>query len=254
MQLSTALAAALTCAALATPGLSAAATPAPTTATTTTAPTTATPTTAAATTATSTAAKPVPAGNVRHRVDVDGDGRADTVTFRKVTTKRGLDYFRLAVTTARGATASTTVSTDEMGLPASTYWLGATGIDGVRGNEIVLDLVGGVGDATHILSYAWRGGRLAVVAAPDRPARWPDWDLMWADFGEARGWTFSQSGSTRFVTKHDYKRSSSGRFYGTDTRYRWASKGWQKVATTKVSGLRKAQADKVADLRGLIWR
>lgn len=199
-------------------------------------------------------AKPVPEGNVRYRADVDGDGRADTITFTKVTTRRGLDYFRLTVRNARGTSASTVVSTDSMELPASQYWVGVTGIDGIRGNEIVLDLVGGVGDATDIRSYAWRRARIALVAAPDRPARWPDWDIMWADFGAARGWTFSQSGRTRFVTKHDYKRSSSGRFYGTDTRYRWAAKSWQKMSTAKVSGLRKAQADKVADLRGLIWR
>lgn len=205
-------------------------------------------------TASSAAPRPIPTGNVRYRADIDGDGRADTVTFRKVTTKRGQDYFRLAVTTARGKSASTTVSTDGFDKPASDYWVGVTGIDGIRGNEVVLDLVGGVGDATAILSYAWRNGRIVLVPAAGSPARWPDWDLMWVDFGQARGWTFSQQRSVRYVVRHDLKVSSSGRFFGTNTRYRWAGNGWQKVSSQKVSGLRRGEAAKLTDLNGLIWR
>lgn len=198
--------------------------------------------------------KPVPAGNVTYRVDVDGDSRPDTVTFRLIARRESTDRFRLTTRTATGRSASLDVRAEDVDQKASDVWVGATGIDGMRGNEIVLNLVT-VGDATDIRSYAWRAGKIVPVAAPGRPARWPDWHLMWVDFGRANGWTFSQGRSgIRYVTYHDLKGSPSGRtFTGTNTLYRWQGTGWRKLSVKRVQVTRKVAAS-LTDLNGLVWR
>ncbi len=122
--------------------------------------------------------KPLPHGNVISRADIDGDGRRDTTTFRFVSTDGAKARYRLSVRTARGATASLIVVTDDyFKQPASDFWVGVTGIDGVRGNEIVLDLVGGVGDAADIRSYGWRNGRLANIRAAGSSGKRVDWQV-----------------------------------------------------------------------------
>ena len=200
--------------------------------------------------------KPVPRGNlVTSRADIDGDGRADTTTFRLVPPRGASSSLcRLSVRTATGQRAHLNFRLGYEMQDASDFWMGMTGIDGHRGNEVVLDLVGGIGDATDIRSYAWRDGRLVLVPAAGSTRRWPNWELMWTDFGAARGYTFSQSGGTRYVTRHDYRQvKGTNRFAGTDTRYRWSGSGWRKVSTTKVTVSRQV-ADTRTTLRGLTWR
>ncbi|WP_284303996.1 hypothetical protein [Mobilicoccus caccae] len=201
-------------------------------------------------------AKPVPKGDVTSRVDVDGDGRGDLTTFRTISRDQETARYRLTVRTSRGKTSSLSFALpDYLDQPASDFWVGATGIDGVRGNEIVLDLIGGVGDATDIRTYAWRNGKLVLVPAAGSSSRFPNWPLMWVDFGRATGFTFSMGKSgIRYVTKHDLKASRSGRtFTGTNTLYRWSGNGWRKLKTTKVSVNRKV-ASSYTDLNGLTWR
>lgn len=200
--------------------------------------------------------KPVPSGNVTSRVDVDGDGRPDTTTFRFVSSNGQRASYQLAMRTARGKTASLRILTDDLAdQPASDFWIGATGIDGIRGNEIVLDLVGGVGDATDIRTYAWRNGKIVLVPAAGSSARWPDWHQMWVQYNAATGYTFSQDRKgVRYVVKHDVKGSASGRtFTGTKTTYRWLNTGWKALKVERISVSRKV-ADSFTGLNGLIWR
>lgn len=235
------LAALLTAAAVGLPGVTATAAPAPV---------------STATTPAASQPKPVPRGDVSSRVDIDGDGRGDVTTFRFVSRDGKNAYYRLSVRTARGKTARLPIVVqDLMDQPASDFWVGATGIDGIRGNEIVLDLVGGIGDATDIRSYAWRNGRLVTLPAAGSSGKRINWQVMWVDFGRAIGYTFSQGRSgIRYVTKHDVKGSASGRtFTGTNTLYRWSGKGWSKLSTKRVSVTRKV-ASSYTGLNGLIWR
>ncbi len=198
--------------------------------------------------------KRVPHGNVTYRVDVDGDFKPDTVTLRLMALGYETDRYRLTMRTAKGRTASIDVRAQTDVPVASDIWVGATGIDGVHGNEIVLNLLT-VGDASNIRAYAWRGGKIVVVPAAGRPTRWPNWHLMWVQYNQASGWTFSQSRSgIRYVTHHDLKGSSSGRtFTGTNTLYRWQGSGWRKVSVKRVQMSRQAAAA-LTDLNGLIWR
>lgn len=100
--------------------------------------------------------KPVPRGHlVTSRADIDGDGRADTTTFRLVPPRgTSSSLYRLSVCTEKGQRAHLDFRLGYEMQDASDFWMGMTGIDGRRGNEVVLDLVGGIGDATDIRSYA----------------------------------------------------------------------------------------------------
>lgn len=191
---------------------------------------------------------------VTHRVDIDGDGRADTVTLRLVSSRERNGY-RLAVRTATGRSSSQVVYADSFpGAPASDLWVGVTGIDGVRGNEIMLDQNAGIGDFPLLLTYTWRKGKLTLLPAPGGSTRFPGWSLVFPPF-RVSGYSFSMKGSTRYVVHHALNPSPSGRTYsGTNTTYRWTAKGWQRVTTKKSGVVSRATADKMADLRGLIWR
>lgn len=82
-----------------------------------------------------------------HKVDVDGDGRRDTVTLSLAGARGDKNLYRLSVWTAARRSAATTVAVAiDNHLPPKDLWLGAADFDGVRGNEILLDLGGGLGD------------------------------------------------------------------------------------------------------------
>lgn len=192
---------------------------------------------------------------VTHRVDIDGDGRKDTVTLRLVSSRGDLNGYRLAVRTAKGRSSSLPVYVDNMNDPTPRdLWVGATGIDGVRGNEVILDLGGGLGDFAWIHTYTWRNGKLTPLAAPNSTRTSRSWPVTFPPF-PVSGWTFSMKGDTRYVVHHQLNASPSGRTYsGTNTTYRWTPKGWKKVSTAKSGVVSRKTADKMSDFRGLIWR
>lgn len=202
-------------------------------------------------------AAPAARGDVTKRIDVDGDGRADTVTLRAVLRGGARAGYDLSVRTATGRTDRLRLPVDDLGIdrPASDFWVGVTGIDGVRGNEVVLDLVGGIGDATDVRSYAWRDGRIVLVPAAGSTARWPNWQIGIVEFGHVVGYTFGVGPrGVRQVTKHDLTASRSGRtFTGTNTLYRWSRDGWRRQSARPVSLPRKA-ASALSGLHGLTWR
>ncbi len=191
------------------------------------------------------------------RADIDGDGRPDVTSFRSIVRAGKRTGYELSVRTATRRTATTRIAIDDLGMdqPASDFWVGVTGIDGRRGNEIVLDLVGGIGDATDVRSYAWRDGHIVLVPAAGSTARWPNWQIGIVEFGHVLGYTFGVGPrGVRQVTKHDLKGSRSGRtFTGTHTLYRWSGDGWRRQSSKTVSVPRKA-ARAFSGLHGLTWR
>lgn len=193
--------------------------------------------------------------SVTKRVDIDGDGRADTVTLRLVSARGYTNGYRLSVRTAKGRTASLPVYVDNTSDPsAKDVWVGVTGVDGVLGNEVMLDLGGGLGDFGWFHTYTWRNGKLVPLAAPGSSRTSRSWPVTFPPF-PVSGWTFSMKGSTRYVVHHQLNPSASGRTYsGTNTTYRWTSKGWKKVSTAKSGVVSRATAEKMSDFRGLIWR
>lgn len=195
-----------------------------------------------------------PQGNVIKGGDIDGDGRWDVTTFTFIRDIGNGARFQLTVKTAQGRTASLPVTVREnLGEPAATRWLGLTGIDGIRGNEIVLNL--GVPEGSDVRTYAWRKGKLVLVPAAGGSGRSVDWPWEHPDFGRAVGFTFSQTkAGAREVVKHDFTASSTGHtFRGTNTRYRWVGSGWSRVSAAKATVSRKVATSYVG-MSGLIWR
>lgn len=191
------------------------------------------------------------------RVDIDGDGRNDTVTLQLVSARGDKNGYRLTVRTATRRTSSRVVYVYNLNdATVNDIWVGASGFDGVRGNEILLDLGGGVGDFPNLITYTWRNGKLGVLVSPNGAARYPNWPITVPPFGVS-GYTFSMKGSTRYVVHHELNPSKSGRgrsYSGIDTTYRWTPKGWKKVSSKRSGVLSAAAASKLGDFRGLIWR
>lgn len=175
------------------------------------------------------------------RVDVDGDGRRDTVTAALSRTGR----LTVTVKTARGKTASLDVNYDGYPdeKPSLKYmFLGTATLDGVRGADILIDPSSFTGDAWWWKAYTWRNGRLVQLKAPgsDRRGYWGQ-----AYFPEgADGYTFSTVKGVRTVLRHELRSDMArpARYSGTFTTYRWTAKGWHKVSARRVSGISSTTA------------
>lgn len=196
-----------------------------------------------------------PTGPVkRSRIDIDGDGRADSTTFRKVGFNRGLHRFLLETRTATGRRARMSVTLPDEGTNLTTdyVWVGAAGVDGVRGGEVVLDLWT-VGDFPDVRVYTFRGGRFVNAPAPgSRRSGW-----MVANHGMlVAGYTFSTVRGTRQVVAHELNGVQYGGPYrGTHTTYRWGRAGWVRVATRPSGLVPDATAQRhYSGLFGLRWR
>lgn len=195
----------------------------------------------------------------RTSIDMDGDGRADRTTFTKVRSTRDHHVFRLATRTARGRTASTLVyapnNIDETG--AADVWVGAAGVDGVRGGEIVVDLMGGVGDATHHVVYTMRSGRFTTLRAPGARSGRTAWNVVYFP-GVWAGYRFSSSGGVRRVTATTVTPMNAYPPYtgytATRTTYRWTASGWARSGSVRLTRLPEKAASSYAGWNGLIWR
>ncbi len=173
-----------------------------------------------------------------HRGDVDGDGRADTVTIR-----RNAAGLLVSVRTARGARSSyTVVQGDYPPVQDARKWFyGATAFDGVRGQELFIWFgVGAHTPAFQILT--WRKGRLVAQPNPS-PGTNP---LLWsvdssAGYGVGQRLVHRGLGRDLVTTRAERSATDVNRFTGTSTTYRWKAGAWRRIATTKVS-LTEAQA------------
>ena len=212
-----------------------------------------------------TAAPPAPAVSaarpVVRRVDVDGDGRADTVSLALTRSMPNTYRFTLTVRPARGraATLPVTIGRYREDLTPAMVWHGAAPLDGVAGEDVVLDLGGAVGDFSWLHAYSWRSGRFVNLPAPGAGRRDIAWHVMGPPFA-VRGYTVGGPlTGARTVIAHSLTGDDYGatRYRGTHTTYRWtggAAGGWQRTGVRPSGELTVTQARRYAGWIGVNWR
>lgn len=184
---------------------------------------------------------------ISQKADIDGDKRADTVTVTQLSERDYKFTFRLSVRTAAGRTASTLFTVNDNsyeGLRGPTdVFEGTSPMDGTRGDEIIIDLSGGAGEASFLRSFTWRNNKLVTLAAPGT-TKYPEWTYSW--FPQAQlGYTFSTVKGKRHVVMHLVQGSTV-----THTRYVSKGTGWAKLSATRGNVTQK-QANALAGWRGL---
>ena len=177
---------------------------------------------------TAVAALPGLAADRTVKVDVDGDGRKDTV---KITNPKS-ERYRVSVTTAKGRKASITLtSTIENDWGQEPYW-GAAKIDQVKGYELLLATGGGDGYTTAVLT--WRKNKLVRQAAPkDRSSKYAWSALSYLDWGRG-GYRFYTKKGKRYVEQYLLLRMGTPRWEGRIVTSRWTSSGWSKTKAKNV--------------------
>ncbi|WP_040632220.1 hypothetical protein [Mobilicoccus pelagius] len=177
------------------------------------------------------AAAPTCTGRVVARTDVDGDARRDTVSVTQVGFDEFQPRFRLCARTATGK-VSNALDTADFPLAGFAPYYGAAGLDGVRGNEIVLRAGFGA-HSQHFHVYTWRNGRLVRQNAPD--TRRPDWYTDWAA-SVIKGYRFHTSRGVRYVVAtYGMKDPSAPTFRVRQTTFRWSKGGWVRGTTRTVT-------------------
>lgn len=163
-----------------------------------------------------------------HRVDVDGDGRLDTVTVGPASNHR----LRVGARTARGATSALFIDQrDEVVVPDKPFH-GAAEFDGVRGKELFVVY----GWGAHTPSFkviTWRNGKLYATRDPsDGDTRWTP-DGAW---GYGMGYRVTGSGSKRTLTTTFAENNQRGSYVGRATRFTWSTRAnkWVRTGSSKV--------------------
>lgn len=179
----------------------------------------------------------VPASAHTVGVDVDGDGRADSVTVVQRdragstgTYHRGTTTVR--VRTARGQMATARVAYD--GWYGATF-LGTAQLDGVPGRELVVGWTAGAHSRTY-RALTWRAGRLVVLSSPYGPAgpQASDWFVDgalsgWAGVTCGRGGTVTLSGGSREGDRGTYTSAT------TTYRYERRTGHWRQLSSRTVA-------------------
>lgn len=156
------------------------------------------------------------------KVDVDGDGRRDTVRIYQVSSVS----YRVSVTTARKKSASRNLTTD----PATfvRMWAGSGTLDGSRGHELMVN-VSGSEAATWYQVLTWRSGRLVEEPGPAGP---PDGDgTGWGGLGmgtAGQGMHFFTKAGKRYVDV-GYWSCDGSVCQASVERSVWRSHVWHKV-------------------------
>lgn len=177
---------------------------------------------------TAVAALPGLAADRTVKVDVDGDGRKDTVKITKVKE----DRYKVTVTTAKKRKSSLTLtSTIETDWGIEPYW-GAAKLDKVKGYELLLATGGGDGYTTAVLT--WRKNKLVRQAAPkDRSAKYAWYSLGMLDWGRS-GYRFYSKSGKRYVEQYTLFKMGTPRWEGRLVTSVWKSAGWTKTTSKKV--------------------
>ncbi|MCE1175009.1 MAG: hypothetical protein LWW77_10435 [Propionibacteriales bacterium] len=170
------------------------------------------------------------------KVDVNGDGKTDTVT---VTALGGTQY-ELKVVTAKVTSAVTYTSVADA-TEAWQVWKGAAKLDGVKGSELIVALDSPVNEGSFAV-YTWRKGALVAEAAPAAPgaAGW------WATY--QHGFRFFASGGRAHV---DVTNLSAAVTHNRNTakivRSVWRNGKWVKTSTRTVK-LTSSRAENYVNL------
>lgn len=198
---------------------------------------------------------------VVRRVDVDGDGRTDTVTLALSRTTRDTYRFALTVRPARGriVTVPVTIGRYRTDLTPAMVWTGAAPLDGVAGADLMLDLGGAVGDFAWLHAYTWRSGRLVNLAAPGATRKDISWHIMGPPFAVSGYTVGGPLTGARTVTHHQLagKEYAAATYRGTHTTYRWvggAAGSWQRTAVKDSGVVSAAKAQRYGGWTGVTWR
>lgn len=202
---------------------------------------------------------PTPAASST-RVDVDGDGRPDYTELKKVRVTRSFHIFRLTTKTATKRTFSTDIRVprERDDLKASDVWVGAAGIDGVRGGEVIVDRGGGVGDFPYSFVYTVRKGKWQLLLAPGAKSTETNWNIANHPAFVA-GYEFStgSNGVRRVIAttlQAEYGTWDDPIYGGKRVTYRWTNTGWRHSGTVNVKKVPDKQAQEWSGWNGLIWR
>jgi len=156
------------------------------------------------------------------RVDMDGDGRLDTV--RLYTSGKS---YQVKVTNARKRTATYRGKLKQTGL--DWYWgFKAAALDGAAGAEVMLQT-----DCTEECAVyrmlTWRKGRLVVEKSPEGRTTWS----VGGPAGEINDYYFSESGGQHY-TDHVVGSETAEDCEADVTRWVWSSTKWTKQQATRV--------------------
>ena len=174
------------------------------------------------------------------RADIDGDRRADTTILTRTGSIRRGYLYTITTRTARGARSAVSFRVEDGGADARNVWWGTAGLDGERGNEIVVN-DSPVGDGQFLTVFTWRRGALVKEVRPGgrTPRAGTTWvvaNMPWL----ISGYTFTTDRRGRHVTHHQlaHVRGTKGKVSGTHTTYTWSTsrKTWVKTSTRR-SGL-----------------
>lgn len=178
---------------------------------------------------TPTAAPAVCSGVTNCRVvahaDVDGDGHADTVGWRQVSSTS----VQIRVSTAAGKLLTSTV--DVKLWWGGGAWAGAAHVDGTPGTELLVGSMQGAHTPMYTM-LTYRAGRLAVEKSPSPlSARWQ----VDAAYGDYMGWwrhTLAD-GQIAMTQKIAFRTAQGEQFRGHNVTY--VSSGTTWVRTTSVA-------------------
>lgn len=153
-------------------------------------------------------------------IDVDGDGRKDTVRVYKLSRTR----WKVKVVTAKHKTITRVfTSTFPSDWGYRTPWYGAGELDGVRGYELVFHLWGQ--DGTGRVAYTWRKGKLVVAKTPEGKAQW----YYGGPLPDYMGYSFTVVDGIHHVTAYSEEYLSETQVQLTQTDYAWQSGKWKKL-------------------------
>lgn len=169
------------------------------------------------------------------RVDVDGDGVADTVKLFHLEGKK----FKLQVITATKKSSVRFTSAVSKDNGVDSVWYGASKMDRVAGAELVVlrwTTKAVKGKATIPVGvYTWRKGKLVAQKAPTSP-RGSGWRLSTSYTNFSQGYRFFMKSGKRYVDTAYLDMGPEGENWrGKTTRSVWKHKKWVKVSTRKVN-------------------
>ncbi len=170
------------------------------------------------------------------KVDVNGDGRRDTVAVAR----RGADGARsgsviVRVKTSRNHVESVTRRTSFW---YGALWQGAAKIDSRSGHELVVGHTSGA----HTLFFStltWRKGHLVMLHQPGGARHW----VVDGAYNITLGWKHRTADPVGVIRKRVAERRANGRFRGVVTTFRWGSDGaWHRMGSTVKDPLSESTA------------